>query len=273
MIQEEENMARIQYGILILVAFLGGLAGGSVSSRYIAGETALAQDEAKPLHQDQIYARKIIAQEYFLQNRTPAGPLDTELPIARAVLTTQPDGNPRLLIQDANGNPRFSVCLSEENGTTLALLDSQGRKRLLLSETGSAGPTLTLSDARGKTRTCLGIRSDGNPFLLLSDPSAEGGAAGRTIRIGLDGKDEATVSVSGAAGRPCAEMGLDSERICLSLRDFTGNTRAELGSTELAFGKDRSLKKASPQELSVEKREPSSLVLYNEKEKVLWSAP
>ncbi len=271
-------MSRIQYGLLILVAFLGGLTGGLVSTKFLSDEVAFAQSEERQLKQKQIYAKTIIAEEFFLHGKKESNSLDSEIPIPRALLTTEPDGDPKLIMQDSNGNPRFSIKLSDNNGATLAILNVNGEKKALLAEKCSygekqLGSTLLLSDDNGEIRAQIGVQADSNPCVLLKDPATKDKKAGRSIRLCLKENNGASISLRGIEGHQRAELGIDSNNTCLTLKDLNGETRTELGSTELVFGKDGSLIKSSPGASSIEQRPPSSLVLYNENGKVLWSAP
>ncbi len=127
-------------------------------------------------------------------------------------------------------------------------------------------------DNNGKIRAQIGIQGDNSPFLSLSDPSSEKNDTCRKIHLCLEEKDKASISLHGVEGSQRVGLNIDSEGTCLSIKDLKGVTRAELGDTKLAFGTDGTLKKASGS-FSVEQRPPSSLILYNEDEKVLWSAP
>jgi hypothetical protein len=271
-------MIRRQYGLLILVAFLGGLTGGLVSTKFLSDEVVFAQSEEKQPNRGQIYAKTIIAEEYFLHGRTKADSLDSEIPVPRALLTTGPDGNPKLMLQDSNGNPRFSISLSDKDGSTIEILDMNGQKKALLSEKCSygekqAGPALALLDDNGVIRAQIGVQPDSNPFISLSDSVKKDKKAGRSIKLCLKEKDKASISLCGIEGRQRAELAVDSENTCLSIKDVNGKTRTELGNTELTFAQDGLLEKSSSGALPIEKRAPSSLVLYNKKGKVLWSAP
>jgi len=272
-------MRRRQYGLLVLVAFLGGLLGGLVSTRFLSNGIAFAQREAWQTNQRQIYAKTIIAEEFFLHERKKTDPLDGEIPVPRAILTAEPDGNPKLVMQDSNGTPRFSIELSNKNGATLAILNEKGAHKALLSEKSlygeeQSGSTLTLLDNNGAVRAQIGVQANSNPFVSLNDAFTKDKKTGRSIRLCLMGKDEASISLCGIEGSQRAKLAIDSNDTSLSLKDPNGETRAELGNTELAFGTDGSLRKrSSATNFQIEQRPPSSLVLYNENGNVLWSAP
>lgn len=271
-------MSRSSYWLLVLMALIGGMIGGFISTRFLSGnELVFAQDGIHQVKQKQIYAQTIIAEEFFLHSKKKHNPLDGEIPIPRALLTTEPDGNPKLIMQDRDGNPRFSIQLNDNDGTTLAMLGKEGEQRLILSEQGSYGETRTgstvaLLDNNGKIRAQMGVQADNNPFVSLSDPPSKEKPSYRNIKLCLKEKDKASISLSGVEGSLRARIHIDSGNTCLSINDLKGETRAELGNTKLAFGTGGSLKKASSA-FSVEKRSPSSLVLYNENGDVLWSAP
>lgn len=272
-------MSRSQYWLLIGVAFIGGMMGGFLSTRLLPENGfVFAQGATNQIKQKQIIAKTIIAEEFFLHGKKEGTPLDGNILIPRALLTTEPDGNPKWIMQDSNGNPRFSIQLEDENGTTLAFLNEEGGRRLLLSEKNSdgnspTGSTLALMDNNGMIRAQMGVQEDNNPFLSLNDPPSAQKGEGRNIKFSLLEKDKARISMCGVDGSRRAKLEIDSAKTCLSLLDPGGKTRAEFGNTELAFGQDGSLKKHSSDGFSVEKRPVSSLVLYNDEGKVSWSAP
>jgi len=277
-LEKEEDMSRSPYWLLVLMALIGGMIGGFMSTQFFSGnEVAFAQNGIHQVKQKQIYANTIIAEEFFLHSKKNSNPLDGEIPIPRALLTTEPDGNPKLVMQDRNGSPRFSIQLKDNDGATLTMLGEDGEQRLILSEKSSYGETRTgstvaLLDNNGKIRAQMGLQADSNPFVSLSDPPSEEKASCRNIKLCLEEKDKASISLSGVEGSLRAGLHIDSGNTCLSLNDLKGGTRAELGNTKLAFGAGGFLKKTSSA-FSVEQRSPSSLVLYNEKGDVLWSAP
>ncbi len=272
-------MSRPQYWLLIIVAFIGGLTGGIISNRLIPENVfAFARDEVKQINQKQICAKTIIAEEYFLHAKKGANPLDGEIPIPRALLTTEPDGNPKFIMQDSNGNPRFSIQLEDKNGATLAIINNDGAKTLLISEQSSFGNTQTGSsvamlDGNGQVKAQLGIKADNNPFLSLSDHSIDDKNACRSIKLGFTEKNKASIEICDANGNQRAKLHIDSFDTDFTLNDHEGNSRVELGNTKLAFEQDGSLKKLSSAGFSVEQRPTSSIVLYNKKGKVVWSAP
>jgi len=276
--EKEEDMSRSPYWLLALMALIGGMIGGFISTQFFSrNEVAFAQNGTYQVKQKQIYATTIIAEEFFLHSKKEYNPLDGQIPIPRALLTTEPDGNPKLIMQDKDGNPRLSIQLKENDGATLAMLGEEGEQRLVLSEKGSYGETRTgstvaLLDTDGKIRAQMGLQADSNPFVSLSDPPPEEKSSCRNIKLCLKEKDKASITLSGVEGILRAGLQIDSGNTCFSLNDLKGKTRAELGNTKLAFGSDGFLKKTSSA-FSVEKRSPSSLVLYNENGDVLWSAP
>ena len=272
-------MSRSQYGLLICVAFIGGLLGGFLSTRLLP-ETGFvfAQDAIEQIKQKQVIAKTIIAEEFFLHAKKEGSPLDGEIPIPRALLTTEPDGNPKWIMQDSKGIPRFSIKLEDKKGTALAILNEEGEHRLLLSEkspdeNNTDGSTVTLLDNNGMVRARMGVQADNNPFLSLKDPPSANNSQGRNIELSLVEQDRARILICDDGGSHRAKLDIASDKTCLSLLDQNGETRAEFGNTELAFGQDGSLKKRSSGGFSVEKRPVSSLVLYNEDGKVSWSAP
>ncbi len=239
-----------QYGLLILTAFIGGILGGAISVKYLSGEIAFAQNDPALIRLEQVYAKKIITEAFFLQEPKTDNPLDGEISIPRLALTTEPDGNPKLIMQDKNGKSRLWFRLHEENGVSIDLFDESEN-----------------------IRAQMAVNRDGNPILSLNDPPDTSGHSGRQIRLSLEGKDTAKMTFKGIQSDERAELYVDSENTCLTFIDLKGKTRIELGNTELSFGRNGLLERYSKGELAIEKRPISSLVLYDEAEKVLWTAP
>ncbi len=271
-------MSRAQFALVILVAFLGGLVGGWATTKYVVGNVAFAEGEGISFKRDRIYAGKVIAEEFFLEEKKDRDDLNAELSIPRAVLTTQKNGQPQLIMQDGEGKPRLSIGLDDDSGPTLVIFNADGKPKALFAEHYpkgqiGAGPALAMMDRDGQVRAQIGVREDGNPFLSLVDPPSKENQSVRGIKLSLEEKERARLSVTGGKRDQGAELLIDGGNTRLALKDADGVTRAELGSTELAFGKDGSLEKVRGGSFSVEKRPESSLVLYDEKGKVLWSAP
>ena len=107
----------------------------------------------------------------------------------------------------------------------------------------------------------------------MNDRSGKEKHTGRSLNLGLIEKDKAELSFYGIEGNQRAGLFIDSDNTALFIKDLKGETRVELGSTELTFAKDGILEKSSPGDFSVERRSPSSLVLYDENGKVFWTAP
>ncbi len=272
-------MNKKQYGLLIFVAFLGGLAGGLVSTKILSNQMAFAQKGEEKITLREISAKTVIAEEYFLYRKKETSPLDSEIPLPSALITTEPGGNPKMIIQDSKGNPRLFIGLNDKTGSALEILNEEGERSVLLSEKclygeEQSGPSLALLDSNGSLRVQVGLQNDNNPFIALKDRYSNGEKSSRSIDLCLKGKDKTGLSLSGLEGKIRAEIGVDATGTCFLLKDLKGKTRVELGNTQIAFGKEGVFKKqTASDDFTIEQRPISSLVFYSEMGNVLWSAP
>ncbi len=270
---------KLHYGSIVLIAFLGGLFGGWISSKFLTEEMAFATVNGIEFKQRQIYAGKIIAEEFFLHEKREVDALDGKIPVARAVLTTRPDGTPKLIMQDKNSNPRLIVSLTDEEGANIMFFNEKGAQKIIMAETKiheqqKAGPALAILDDHGEICAQLGAkRPHGDPFLCLKDRPDAGKKAGRRILLSLEGEDQAKISLQNEKHSQAAELFMGTAGTRFALKDANGRIRTELGNTELAFGTDGVLEKYSGNAFPVERRSLSSLVLYDENGKVVWTAP
>ena len=111
-------------------------------------------------------------------------------------------------------------------------------------------------DGAGKVRGELGMVDDA-PALMLRDKAGKVRAT-----LAMVGDNVALVLLD-KAGQVRADLGVFVDGVGLTLNDKAGQVRAALGNTDLKLGRTG----------STEHRAVSSLVLSNEKGKVLWEAP
>ena len=140
----------------------------------------------------------------------------------------------RLVEKDGKPCGRFHV--DRSGRPALILFDKHGEVRAVLGVTPNGSPHLALSDKDGKVRATLAVWPDERSGLFLSDKD-------ETSRASL---------VVLADGNPN-----------LAISDRDGKTRAVLGSISLEMN-------PGPE---IRNRSESSAALFDQKGKVLWSAP
>lgn len=130
------------------------------------------------------------------------------------------------------------------------LVDQDGRDRWVLALSKEGEPSVTFVNKNGWAPMAIGINRNGFPFFnMVLEPHKRGGP---------------TLTLMDSRMKDRAVLGLweDGEPY-LTLLDTNGQARATLGSTDL---KD-------PLSGSRERRPCSSLVLFDENGKIIWSAP
>jgi hypothetical protein len=149
-----------------------------------------------------------------------------------------------------NGERVALLSVKEETGqAALAFYDNEGNERFVLGINFDKQPGMALFDKKGTINLALGIPEDGNANLSIYN-----GEGNQTLGIVHGG-----IYLIADDGTTRAFLGRDR----LHLIDGKGRLRAALGSLEAKK------EKAAP----VGKRDISSLVLLDEKENVVWSAP
>ena len=195
----------------------------------------------------------------------------------------------KFVLKDENGITRgvFGLTLLDIGIPVLALYDSDGNRRAVLGLSGADTPSLILSDETGTDRITIGVGNDSNPVLFFwpkgphkkttpariqlsldADGYSRLSLGSRKARITLaaasDGSAGVLLSSNGEKPRHRASFHLSEDGSPgLILVDENGNVRAELGSTSVETTRTG----------VVEQRPESSLVLFNKKGKVIWSAP
>lgn len=130
------------------------------------------------------------------------------------------------------------------------LVDNEGKDRWVLALSKEGEPSVTFVNKNGWAPMAIGVNKDGLPFFnMILEPSKHRGP---------------TLVLMDSTMKNRALLGLreDGEPY-LALLDNNGQIRATLGSTELE----------NPLTGSMEKRPPSSLVLFDEDGRIIWSAP
>jgi hypothetical protein len=153
-----ENMNKRQFILMLALALIGGLIGGTLSAKIFIDEQAFAQKA--PLHQ-----QIIVAKEFRLVD---------EQEKTRAILgLTSQVGQPGLWLRDKNGRVRVSLILDPKQQPALFLADSEERVRTELRvEKGLVSddqyPSLIFRDTDQTVRTHL---MPGMWFLRGKSPS------------------------------------------------------------------------------------------------------
>lgn len=130
------------------------------------------------------------------------------------------------------------------------LVDHEGKARWVLAFSKEGEPSVTFVNKDGWAPMALGVNRNGFPFFnMVLQPLKRGGPS---LAL-MDGRMKSR-AVLGLWG--------DGEPY-LTLLDRNGQVRATLGSTELK----------NPLTGSSERRPCSSLVLFDEDGKIIWSAP
>ena len=138
------------------------------------------------------------------------------------------------------------VVLAEE----FHLVDAEGRDRWVLNLSKNGEPTITFINKNGWAPMALGINKGGLPFFnMVLEPSKEGGPS--LILMDSEMKNRAL-------------LGLDKDGgPYLNLLDQDGQIRVAVGCSEIA----------NPLTGLKERKPCSSIILFDEAGKVLWSAP
>lgn len=206
-------MTKKQFAVVLLVALLGGLAGGAISDRLAVAD-----------------APKDIT----------AGTIEAQ----------------RIRLIDPAGNPGIFMS-ADTQGSMIAFLTREGNISLTIDTLKtSAGPNLTMYSPAGKTRLSIGVPGE-TTYLTLYDQREK-------KRIHLTAaQDWALIAVADKSGTPRCSLGARNGAPNLTLYDKAGQQRATLGVTDLDHLNTG----------STETRAESSLVLFNEKGKVLRALP
>ncbi|HEY7675583.1 MAG TPA: hypothetical protein VIG69_00825 [Candidatus Methylomirabilis sp.] len=176
----------------------------------------------------------------------------------RAVLHTRADGSPHLDFRDAAGNARASLgMLGDVAG--LSLTEAAGNGGVILHTQADGRPSLTFTDRNGGRRMTLFLTHDGSSTLAFSDRH-------RASRMVLNAIDNGPMGLFFYDGGGRLRSLLDVEpdgSPALALFDENRTSRAILGHTQLEGGKAG----------KIEKRQASSLLLFDRAGRVIWRAP
>jgi len=176
----------------------------------------------------------------------------------RAVLHAGADGSPHLEMRDAAGNARASLGLLGDVAG-LSMTEAGGKGGVVLHTQADGRPSLTFTDRNGSRRMTLFLAHDGSSTLAFSDRQ-------RASRMVLNAIDNGPMGLFfyDASGRLRSLLDVEPDGSpALALFDENRTSRAILGHTELEGGKPG----------TTEKRQASSLLLFDKTGRVIWRAP
>jgi hypothetical protein len=184
--------------------------------------------------------QKVIeAQEFRLvdkegKTRAMLGPTQTSYASA---------GEPRLVFLDKKDVPKMVLRVDHQGDPHLVLADRKDGRLELFGDR----PRIEFYRSPNQDVAVFGFGPNREPYLAMYDPV-------RPFEV----TDNSTLQF----GREI-QLSFRGEKVSLNLRDKDGRVRAVLGSTDLKH----------PQTGVVEKRPPSSLVLFGEQGRAIWQAP
>jgi hypothetical protein len=132
--------------LYLAVALIGGILGGTLSSRFHLG-AALAT-EAPP--------KRIAAQEIVLVDSAGG---------ERAVLQLNSDAQPVFEMMDHSGKARVGIGFVGQDEVALRMADRKHALRVALNVSSDEVPALRLYDSQSRPRTLLGVDTDGDAAL------------------------------------------------------------------------------------------------------------
>ncbi len=201
--------------------------------------------------------------------------------VARITLTVEMSGEPRLTLS----GPRTSavqlalmkdqpvLSVRDDNrvraslevadaGTVLVLEDAEGKRAARLRAARDLG--LFVSDVKSGRRGASLSLGDEGPSVSLSSPDEAGSP---TIGLQVSPTFGPLLALTKGLAAASANVSLDGDP-SITLADAQGHDRAVLGVTKLEVERRRRGKAVEKQ-----RTEPSSLVLFNPDQTVVWKAP
>jgi hypothetical protein len=246
---EKENRWLKHIGVLVLVGIaavvLMGQAMSSRVAKVIQAEKFVLRDSSG----------RIRAELSTLHGGEPSLVLFDKSLITRAVLGVI-NGSPRLDIYDGNGMRRAVLGATLDGSPRLELYNPDGERRARLGLHANMA-NFALYDETGKTRFGLNVLAPGSPTMIFVGKN-------EMVQLSLDvlpdGRAGLMINDKGGAS---IRLSAEPDGLGLTIIDKDGTSRAVLGST--------SLETIGTGALSA--RPESSLVLFDERGKVIWSAP
>jgi len=255
-----------QFLLTLSVAIISGFLGGALSVWFLMPPSVLAQDGPQKL---------IEAQEFRV--------VDAEGQV-KVLLNVLEDGNanvvllgdtPTLSFWDQSLNDRLMIGIFPDQKPGLIISDKEGNKRLTLGVGGEGAPFLTLQDKEGdksaELRVGVNIASVIEDMLWAKIAGREPRSKEEFVEPHLilgDG-EFSTVMTSSSVGILDLGSGTGSAKLSIAPEEGPSlKIEGEAGSAVL--GK---IELKNDRTGSTEIRAPSSLVLFDEEGKVLWSAP
>jgi hypothetical protein len=177
---------------------------------------------------------------------------------------------PSLQLLDQEEKPRLTLGLDNAGDSTVSLLDVNHVERVALRQT-RADSTVIVRDADNAVRAGVSVPADGSAAELYASDNA--GRPRAILGAAADGS--VSLSFADAPGKERAAIGTDASGFpSVSFSDDRGRLLATLG--VIAF--DDPAAAAAPAAGSARppraaRRQASSLTLYDEQGKIIWSAP
>jgi len=258
-------MSQKQFLLTLSVAIISGFLGGTLGVWFLMPQSVLAQGEVPKVIEAQEFrvvdANGILRGYFSLDGVSVFGRTDTDDPHGTASLKVDSDGTPYVRLE---GVDDMGAILEVSDFSKDVGGEDVGGPQLLLSDLQEEGRFINV----GLTKTVArftAVDSKGNQVGL--------GLVGETPGLRLDRgpweESEHGILMEAGPERSMLAMVKDNkfttrlEDAFLSLYDDEERRRTVLGTTQLKH----------PNTGSTEIRAPSSLVLFDEEGKVVWSAP
>jgi hypothetical protein len=140
--------------LYLAVALIGGILGGTLSSRFHASAASATEAPTK----------RIAAQEIVLVDSAGG---------ERAVLHLNDDAQPVFEMMDHAGKARIGIGFVGQDEVALRMADRSGALRVAINVSSEEVPALRLYDSQSRPRTLLGVDSDGDAALDFYESSGK----------------------------------------------------------------------------------------------------
>lgn len=180
---------------------------------------------------------------------------------------------PSLQLLDQDEKPRLTLGLDNAGDSTVSLLDVNHVERVALRQS-RADSMVVVRDADNAVRAGVSVPADGSTAELYASDSA--GRPRAILGAAADGS--VSLSFADAPGKERAAIGTDAGGApSVSFSDDRGRLLATLGviafEDPAAAGSAAASTPGSAKPARAARRQASSLVLYDEQGKIVWSAP
>lgn len=139
----------------LMVALIGGIAGGAIGGRWLAPRPAIAADTAP---------KSLAAQEIVLVDAQGH---------PHAELRLNQNFEPVMQMYDHAGKPRAAIGFGKDQDVGLLFSDDTGATRLIMGVSGDNIPAVRLFDEHGRQRALIGVDSQGEAALDFYDSNGK----------------------------------------------------------------------------------------------------